>query len=91
MSGHSDQEAIYEQLLDLAEDMHELVKTLSVYPPKIAAIVINRALQGSEIRGKRKRRIRGFIVNEVKSRRIAKAAGDPVPFEEPAEPAQEAA
>lgn len=91
MSGHPDQEAVYDQVLDLAEDMHHLVKTLSIYPPEIAAIVINRALQGTEIRGKRKRRIRGFIVNEVKSRRIAKAAGDPVPFESPAEPAQEAA
>lgn len=75
-----DDDAVYDDIRDLAEDLHRLVATLAAYPPEIAAIVVNRALEEGPIRGKRKRRLRGFFFHEVKALRIAKAEKDNVPF-----------
>lgn len=91
MTGHPDQEAIYEEIADITEDLHQLVAKLAIYPPEIVAIVCRNALKDTRIRGKRKARIAGFFRNEVRALRAARAAGDPVPFEQPAEPGKEAA
>lgn len=90
MSGETEDD-IYGAVENLALDMHDLVARLAIYPPEVIALVIRNALKDTPIKGKRKRRLTGFVINEAKARREAKAHGDPVPFEEPAEPAQEAA
>lgn len=88
----SAQEAIYSAIADAAEDLHRIVAALAIYPPEVAAIVTNAALKGSALKGKRRRRLCGFVFNEVKALRTSKAEGNTITFEEgAAEPGREAA
>lgn len=76
----SAQEAIYSAIADAAEDLHRIVAALAIYPPEVASMVVNAALKGSPIKGKRCRRLQGFMFREVRALREARAAGDHVPF-----------
>lgn len=92
MTDRAGQEAIYADIADVAEDLHRVVAILAAYPPEVAAMVVRAALKGDPIKGKRRRRLSGFIANEVQALRTAKAAGDHITFEDqPAEPGREAA
>ncbi len=86
------QEAIYDDIADAAEDLHRVVAVLAIYPPEVAAMVVRAALKGGPIQGKRRRRLCGFVCNEVKALRTSKAEGNTITFEEgAAEPGREAA
>lgn len=86
------QEAIYDDIVDAAEDLHRVVAVLAAYPPEVAAMLVNAALKDGPIQGKRKRRLRGFIANEVQALRTSRAEGNTITFEEGrAEPGRAAA
>ncbi|MCA0317482.1 MAG: hypothetical protein LCH88_05360 [Proteobacteria bacterium] len=64
------QDTIHDDIARLAAELHRIVGVMAIYPPEVGAVVIHRALKGTEVRGKRRRRLTNWIVGEVRALRL---------------------